>query len=133
MTLTDAFLILGFDKLADDGQAITRKEHYVIKKQLRDLKKKRPKSERDLELLVGPKATTAQLLRHAGIGAGVGGLAHMIGTAIEGSRDPRLTTSRLMFKPRSLARSAITGAAFAALTPVVSQTADRFAAKKGKY
>lgn len=112
---------------------LSREEHKVVKQQLKELTKKKPKSERDLEALVGAKPTSGQLARHATIGAALGAGAHAIGTAIEGSRDPRLSTLKLMTNPRSLARAGVTGATFAALTPIVSQTADRFAAKKGKY
>lgn len=110
---------------------ITRKEHNVIKEQLKEHEKKR-KAEKDLEKLVGSKPSAAQLARHAVIGAGVGSLMRPIGTVIEGV-EPGKNLAREALNPRGIARNMATTAAFMMAAPVAKYYVDREAAKRGKY
>lgn len=110
---------------------ITRKEHYVIKKQLKEQEKKR-KADKDLEKLVGSKPTPAQLARYSAIGGAVGGALHPLGTVVEGVPKGK-SLAREALGARKIGRNIVSGAAFAAMTPMAKYHVDRYAAKKGKY
>jgi len=110
---------------------ITRKEHNVIKAQLKSQEKKR-KAQKDLEKLVGTKPTPAQLARYAAIGGGVGSVLHPVGTLLEGVPKGK-SLAREALSARKILRGGASGATFMALTPVAKYHIDRYAARKGAY
>lgn len=119
------------DKLATEEKKEKRKELRVIKGELKEIAPA-TKREKYIEELAGRKMTPGQYARYAGIGATVGGLQHVLGSAIEGAQ-PGKTFRQVAFKPRSLARGATIGAIYSTAIPAAARLADIEAAKRGKF
>lgn len=122
MTSKEYFMI----KLASEKTySERRRELKILKKQIKKIK---PQTEREkrIERLAGKKWTTGQYVRGAGIGATVGTLGHVLGSAIEGKKALPITG-------RGTARAAAVGALFGAALPAATRLANIEAAKRGKF
>ena len=101
---------------------VTRGELRTIKKQIRETRP-RTEEEKRVDQLAGRKWTRGQYVRSAGIGAGMGTLAGIIGPKIEGAK----------IKPRGVGRAAAIGALYGAAIPAARRLADIEAAKAGVF
>lgn len=115
---------------------VTGKQLKVIKKQVKQVQAKSDK-DRQIERLSGRKWTKNQYIRGAGIGAGVGAAAHILGTAIGGAGPAvggvKPSLVKAMANPRSLVRGAAITALYGSALPAARRLADIEAAKRGKY
>lgn len=117
-------------KVKSIGKAPTRKrEAKVIKGQLRKVKAK-SKRERQIERLTGRRWTGGQYARGAGIGAAVGTVGHVVGSAIEGAGKGRFGE---LMAPRRVGRTAAIASMYGAALPAARRLADVEAAKRGKF
>lgn len=96
------------------------------------LKQMRPKTEKEkkIERLTGRRWTPGQYARGAAIGAGVGTVGHVIGSAIEGAGKGKFKS---LVAPRRIARTAAIASLYGAALPAARRIADVEAAKRGKF
>ena len=109
--------------------SIKKKELSTIKKELKAVKAKSEK-EKAVEKLTGRKWTRGQYGRGAAIGAGVGTVGHIIGSAIEGAGTGRF---KELVRPRRVARTAAIASLYGAALPAARRVADVEAAKRGAF
>lgn len=134
MNRLDMFTVKVAGSLSDLQAEIQKRKREREKSQnIRNaLNRSRPKSRREkqVEQLAGKQYTGGQLARGGAIGAGMGGIGHLIGSSIEGGRKG---LAGALKNPRQIASSAMRGALVGAVVPALKRNADVRAAEGGWY